>query len=208
MATGCYVYVHEDEHGGIFYVGKGTGRRAWARNRHPIWEKYVSERLGGSYRIRIIRDGMTDDEAAAFEEELIERYGERLVNWINPGRQFDYQALQQFHAARDANRQFVADTRPFEVDRPQEAINRYYLALAALRKYEALVLERGLVAELGGRPNWGDPEILDRLTLCLVRMGKAEEAAKVAADYFRDFPGATGMKFGKRIAARISRVKK
>lgn len=30
-----YVYAHEDKSGNIFYVGKGTGRRAWSPDRHP-----------------------------------------------------------------------------------------------------------------------------------------------------------------------------
>lgn len=206
VTTKYYVYVHEDDRGKIFYVGKGTGRRAWKKNRHPIWAKYVAERLAGSYRVRIMRDGLTDDESTNFEGELIERYGSELVNWINPGRQFDYEALRKYHAARDANRKFVADTKLLEANQLEEAIKRYYLALSTLREYEALVLERGLVAELSGGRNFGDPAILDRLTLCLIRGKRVAEAAKVTAEYFRDFPSAADMKVGKRIIWRISKI--
>ena len=40
-----YVYAHRDNKGAIFYIGKGTGKRAWSQDRHPVWHRYVKERL-------------------------------------------------------------------------------------------------------------------------------------------------------------------
>jgi hypothetical protein len=200
-----YVYFHRDANGSIFYVGKGTGRRAWDQQRHPVWVKYVTERLHGVYSVEIRRDGLTEDDAEWLEEELIERYGKQLVNWFNPGRDFDYAGLERFHKLRDANRAFVAETRPLEQTAPETAIERYRQALVAMFEYESIEHEHGLMAELIGPRDCGEPVVLDRLTLCLIRIGRAAEAVSEADRYFVRFPGALTMVMGQRIKARVNK---
>ena len=73
-------------------------------------------------------------------------------------------------------------------------------------EYESLTLERGLIAELGAGPDWGDPNILDRLTLCLINIGKGREAIEESEKYFNMFPSALNLKIGKRIKVRIEKV--
>jgi hypothetical protein len=200
-----YVYFHRDSGGRIFYVGKGTGDRAWSTDRHPVWQRYVSERLGGAYSVEIHRDGLSDEQASALEAELIGLYGEHLVNWQNPGRQFDYKAIEEYHRRRDLNRAFVAETRSMERSMPEQAIARYRKALAEMCEYESITRERGLVASLGGGPDWGDPSILDRLTLCLVRSGLGDEAVREADAYFVRFPSALKLAIGRTIKRRIEK---
>ena len=208
MRKDFYVYFHRDRTGRIFYVGKGNGRRAWSTDRHPAWKKYVAERLKGLYDVEIHREGLSETEAGELEWSLIAEYGEQLINWINPGRDVDFDALDRFHKLRDENRQFVAETRPFEnTDLPQ-AIARYRKALNAMREYEAITIERGLVAEMGVGPDWGDPNILDRLTLCLIKLGLHQEAIDEAEKYFADFPSSLNLAIGKRIKARIEKQRK
>jgi hypothetical protein len=202
-----YVYFHRDSQGQIFYVGKGTGDRAWSHERHPAWHKYVDERLGGRYAVEVHRDGLTDEEAQELESELISRYGAQLVNWVNPGRQFDYEAIEKYHQLRNANRTFVAETKPLEKTDPEQAVERYRLALGRMLKYESLTLERGLVADLDVGPNWGDPGILDRLTLCLQRLGLFDEAVAEAEAYFAKFPTVLNLGAGQRIKARVDRIR-
>lgn len=202
-----YVYVHRDSDGNIFYVGKGTERRAWSLDRHAAWKKYVSERLSGKYTVDIYKDGLTEPQAETLEDALISQYGKQIINWINYGRDFDYESLRRYHELRDANRRFIADTRPFEVSDPPLAVERYRQAIAALREYESLTLERGIVAEMGVGPDWGDPNILDRLTLCLAKLGRNGEAITEADNYFADFPSALRLASGERINARINKLR-
>ena len=42
---GSYVYGHVDANGVLFYVGNGTGRRAWSDDRHHLWHRYVTNCL-------------------------------------------------------------------------------------------------------------------------------------------------------------------
>lgn len=207
MRRDYYVYFHRDGAGNIFYVGKGTDRRAWSTDRHPVWHKYVAERLDGRYSVEIHCDGLTEQEAEALESQLIARFGEQLVNWINPGRQFDYGALKTYHRLRDANRRFVDDTKAFETPDPQAAVERYRAALAHMREYEAMTLEHGLVAELGVGPDWGDPNILNRLTLCLQKLCRYSEMIEESDRYFSEFPSARNMSIGKQVIARIDKAR-
>jgi hypothetical protein len=206
MRNDFYVYFHRDGCGQVFYVGKGTGQRAWSMDRHPAWTKYVTDRLNGAFKVEIYRGGLTESEAEDLESSLIAQYGKQLINWINPGRQFDYQGLERYHKLRNENRQFVAETQALERIDPATAVSRYRQALSAMREYEAITLERGLVAEMGVGPNCGDPNILDRLTLCLIRHGQIEAAIEEAAKYFADFPTAANLVVGKRIRARVEKL--
>ncbi len=208
MRKDFYVYFHRDRSGRIFYIGKGTERRAWSTDRHPVWKKYVAERLHGIYDVEIHRDDLTETEAEELESLLITEYGAQLINWINPGRDFDYQAIDRFHKLRDKNRMYVAETRAFENTDLLQAIARYRKALIAMREYEAITTERGLVAEMGVGPDWGDPNILDRLTICLIKLGRPQEAIDEAEKYFADFPAALNLAIGKRIKARIEKQRK
>lgn len=207
MRQNYYVYFHRDKAGKIFYIGKGTANRAWSKDRHPVWLKYVNERLNGDYIVEIFKDGLTEEDAEETEDLLIAEYGEQLVNWINPGRNFDYQALEEFHRKRDANRAFVEETKKIEATDPASAIERYFTALDRMREYESLTLERGLVAELGVGPDWGDPNILNRLTICLQKLNRYSEMIEQTEKYFEDFPSAKGMSIGKQIVKRVEKAR-
>lgn len=76
-----YVYVHKRPIiGTVFYVGKGRDSRAWvtkARNTH--WKNVVDKH--GGFEVEIIKEGMTEQVAYAFEAETILKYGiDNLTN--------------------------------------------------------------------------------------------------------------------------------
>lgn len=72
-----YVYTHSDLSGNVFYVGKGTKRRAWDKNRGEEWFQKSKE----GYNINIDYTELTQDEALDLEALLIETYGiDNLVN--------------------------------------------------------------------------------------------------------------------------------
>jgi hypothetical protein len=71
MKTGrFYVYAHYYS-GQCFYVGKGTGTRAWAKDpRSDTWHEYV-DAIGGCFDVRIICADLSEAEALAVEAALI-----------------------------------------------------------------------------------------------------------------------------------------
>lgn len=187
-----YVYVHRDNDGKIFYVGKGRGDRAWSKDHHPVWHQYVEGRCGGQYTVQIVSYHETEDEALSAESAYIGKYGPQLVNWQNSGRGFDYKAIEQYWTAKKANQAFVVETRPLETSDPALAIERYQEAMRRMYEYESLVLEHGLVAdlnrEMGMEEYRGDKKILDRLTLCLWRQGRYRELVESVNEFVKLYP--------------------
>ena len=198
QANDSYVYAHRDAFGKVFYVGKGKGLRAWSKNRHPVWHEYL-RRNGSQFTVEILASGLTDDEACEREDALIGQFGAQLVNWINPGRDFDYAALEKFHAMRDANRALCSETKVLESTDPASAAERYRSALATMHEYASIITEHGLVAELADFQPQGDLHILDRLTLVLFRIDAHQELVEVVDDFFRRYPQMTEWKSGKDV---------
>lgn len=89
MEKKYYVYNHVTLTGEVFYVGKGTDRRAWATNgRSRFWKKVANKH---GYNVVIVQDDMTEDDAFALEIDLIAQHGRRdkgtgtLVNLTDGG---------------------------------------------------------------------------------------------------------------------------
>lgn len=65
-----YVYAWLREDGSPFYIGKGKGRRAWTQDCHI-------QRVPPEDRIRILQDGLTNEEAIKWEVDLISILGRK-----------------------------------------------------------------------------------------------------------------------------------
>ncbi len=223
-----YVYTHRDNAGRIFYVGKGTGNRAWSKDRDILWHRYVETRSDGRYTVKIVRERLLEHEALSLESELMFEHGKHLVNWDRPlpsieltysdgrftvtkpgdsGRKTDSKALERYNQMRDDNLRLVTATKGIEGSKPEQAVSDYRKALKMMREYESIEFETGLVADLLselGKP--GDPVILDRLTLCLKKLGRRTELIAEAERYFNDFPTAKQTSIGQRILKRVEKA--
>ncbi len=204
-----YVYLHRDLSGNIFYVGKGTGRRAWSKERNDLWKKYVEEKLHGEFTVEIFREGLTEYQAEELECRLIDEYGKHLVNWINFNQGMDYEAIETLNRLRRENLLFVEETRKLESTNPEQAINQYREALGKMREYESIVCyKNSLFAELRSEIlKSGDWIIIDRLTLCLKRIGRYSEAIEEAEKYFTEFPGIFNCQVGERLRKRVEKLR-
>ena len=58
-----YVYAHRKPNGEIFYIGKGSGKRAWLKNRdyNPIWLAKVNKYP--DWTVDLLKDNLPEDEA-------------------------------------------------------------------------------------------------------------------------------------------------
>ena len=168
MRRDYYVYVHKDPNGEVFYVGKGTGRRAWSQDRDRVWHRYVSEKLAGRYEVEIIKNGLNEEEALELESEIMLKHGDRLLNLgkpvgamtinlsINDEGKLNIETISQSPNAnttdwkirseeslrcselRKSKKALVAATKPLERTDLETAAKRYKEALLKVKEYERL----------------------------------------------------------------------
>jgi hypothetical protein len=208
---GSYVYAHMDSAGKIFYVGKGQGRRAWSRDRHPLWRRYVEKHLGGNYRICILQDNLSAGKAEEAEAAWMAQCSDDLINGVNVGRATDFQALERYHKLRDANRSLIQQGKAIEERDMAQAVKMYVQAIEAIREYAFINYEKGLVGQLLGEEadelgRSGQIEALDRLTMCLIKLERSAEAAQRANNYFALYRRDLQLAASRRIAKRIEKA--
>lgn len=83
--TKYYVYLHKrSTDDSVFYVGKGTGNRAYKQHgRSKHWKNVVNK---NGLTVHIYKDGLSEDDAFQLEKELIAYYGfQNLVNLTHGG---------------------------------------------------------------------------------------------------------------------------
>lgn len=117
----------------------------------------------------------------------------------------DYDAAAEYHRLNNANRLFVNETRSVERSDPAEAVARYRRALATLSECRELARVKRLDV-YGFALNQTDAIPIDRLTRCLVKMGKLEEAAKELDKFVGEWPHAGDMSLLKGARERVNRA--
>jgi hypothetical protein len=111
----------------------------------------------------------------------------------------------------------IKEAKALEKSTLEEAVAMYVQAIAAMRTYAFMISEKGLVGRLlneetaeVGRS--GEIEALDRLTLCLIKLGRPMEAVQHAEQYFalyrRDLQLATSERIAGRIQKAVERMQR
>lgn len=211
---GFYVYVHCDAQGKIFYVGKGTGKRAWSKDRHPLWVRYVEKHLGGKYEIRILADKLSEEESEVIEAEFMAEYVD-LINWQNMARTNDYEKAWQCLDRQKANQVLIQQAKATEKQNPESAVELYVNAIENVQGYDdrqydtKTLLGRLEEEEERELRHCGKPEglkALDRLTMCLIKLGRSREASERVEAYFTLYPRDRTQSAAKQIIRRIEKA--
>jgi hypothetical protein len=119
----------------------------------------------------------------------------------------NYEAVAEYHRLNHANREFVKATRTLEKTDVSEAVARYRRAVSTLSECQNVARAKGLET-YGFRLNQTDAIPIERLTMCLIKMGLVEDAATEVAKFVEAFPYTIEMTLIKTARERIDRARR
>lgn len=114
------------------------------------------------------------------------------------------QHLDEYWTIRRASDELAAAAKVFEGVDPDRAVEQYRQALAKSIEAETLSTSRAIFP--GDDPDNRHVNVLDRLTLCLIRRSRTAEASDAVASYFARFPAVKSTKVGVAIVKRIEKA--
>jgi hypothetical protein len=166
-------------------VGQGSPR---------YWYRYVETHLAGQYDVLILHDDLSEQEALELENDWMSQCdADKLVNWVNLARKGDWEALDRFHQLRDANRSLMEKTQEVEKGDIQGAVPMYIEVINAAEEKA----EKGLS---------GYMYALNRLTICLVKLGRPKEALRQTEDYLEKYRADAEYPSVEKIRKRIDKA--
>jgi hypothetical protein len=116
----------------------------------------------------------------------------------------DSDAVAEYHRRNKANRVAVKETRALEASDAEEAVRRYRQALSELSTIRELAEQKGLTA-YGFLLNQTDAIPIDRITICLLKLGRAAEASELLEKFLLEFPHSRDMKLTNSAKDRVER---
>lgn len=202
-----YVYAHLNSKD-VFYIGKGVRNRAWSKDRQYWWKWYVDTKLKDSYKVIIIKDNLTSIEAEDFEWQLIERYSQKLLNHVKPDMEFDNKASDKLVSTLNNIKKSEVKAKKLESTDLNESVVIYKKCLDDLNKIKNINPDGsflGVIKEEESLANGfsGRLFLIDRLTICLKKLGKLAEAKEVSIQYFYNFKKDQSKSVAKKIAKRV-----
>jgi hypothetical protein len=131
-----YVYFHYKlDTGRLFYIGKGSGYRAWVKNRRNTWWKRTVNRHG--LAVEIVQDSLTETEALRLEQDLIQLYkkmGYRLTNLDEGGKICHHQSKTNDIKIRISQKLNGHDTSYETRQKISNALKRRYMENPELKQ--------------------------------------------------------------------------
>jgi hypothetical protein len=140
--------------------------------------------------------------------------GDTLVNLENFHRGGNWEMYDHLHKLTGENRALIQEAKAIEKNNLAEAASMYVRAIEAIKEYAFIskeTLENGIVGKLleeeveeNGRR--GELEALDRLTMCLIKLGRSAEAAQHVNNYFALYRGDQQLVAATQITRRIEKA--
>jgi hypothetical protein len=126
-------------------------------------------------------------------------------------RSLDLDALDRYNKLRNENRAIIENARVVEKQDIGRAAEMYMQAIEATQSYAFITFEKGLFGRLlmevaSEYGHTGELVALDRLTMCLIKLGRAEEDATFVESYFALYRRDRDTVASEAIAKRVSKA--
>lgn len=204
-----YVYVHKGLDGTVFYVGKGTGDRAFSKDRQPEWLYYVEKILNKQYNVEIVEEGISEEDALRIEESLLAEHAATVINRQNMYAPVDSRKLINYS---DTIRTYSDTLRSAQIlDKEgnyKEAIEKYETAYNHYTKAMSLNDYDQGARRLLPKERIAPTQLADSYSKCLAKQGLHKQVVMFYKRFFSDFgEGHTGIEVALKKRADKSRVK-
>lgn len=183
-----YVYVHKSANGEVFYVGKGTGSRAYSKDRQPEWYFYVDKVLNGNYQVEIVVDCISEEDAYRVEDALLAEHAATTINLQNMHAPVDFKKMNEYNATmRDQTDTLRAGQKLEKEGKLSDASalyeKAYFLYGKAMSLYDFDLGARRLLP----KPRCAPTQVADRYSKCLAALGQYDMVAAFTDRYFKEY---------------------
>lgn len=204
-----YVYVHKAPDGSIFYVGKGTGNRAYSKDRQPEWHYYVQQILNGQDSIELVYDCISEEDALRIEDDLLAKYANTVINLQNMYSPVDSQKMVDYNNAIHAYSVSLRLAQRLDKDgKHDQAIAEYETAYSFYIKAMSLNDYYLGARSLLPKPRIAPTQLADYFTKCLAKSGLHLRVVSFAEQFFSVYgEGQTGIELSLKKRAEKSRKK-
>jgi hypothetical protein len=177
--------------GKVGYVPKVAAER---------FQKIVSAATQPVHCQAILRGGTSEKPLIGVVLDTTRSTGARLSMYAVENKQ----QLDHYWTIRRASDELSAAAKACEDVDMDHAVEQYRQALSKSIEAEAFSTSRSIFP--GNDPDSRHVNVLDRLTLCLIRRGRVAEASDEVASYFARFPTVKSTKVGLAIVKRVEKA--
>jgi hypothetical protein len=177
--------------GKVGYVPKGAAER---------FQKIASAAKQAVHCQAKLRGGTPEKPLIGVVLDTTRSTGARLSMYAADNKQ----QLDEYWTTRRASDEHSAAAKASEGVNPDRAVEQYRQALAKSIEAETFSTSRAIFP--GDDPDNRHVNVLDRLTLCLIRRGRIAEASDEVASYFARFPTVKSTKVGLAIVKRMEKA--
>jgi hypothetical protein len=204
-----YVYVHKGIDGTVFYVGKGTGDRAFSKDRQPEWHYYVEKILNKQYNVEIVKEGISEEDALRIEDTLLAEHAATVINRQNMHTPVDSRKLIDYSDTIRAYSDALRTAQRFDKEgKHKEAIEKYETAYNLYTKAMSLNDYDQSARRLLPKERIAPTQLVDSYSKCLAKQGLHQQVVKFYERFFADFgEDLTGVEAALKKRAEKSRIK-